>query len=247
MTEHFLELKNVHYAVDGREILRNVSLNIPYGCGITLVGKNNSGKSSLLKLCEGQANPSEGEILLKGASMAGLSYIQLQDYHRSAGTVFEGGALINNLTVYDNVALPLKYHERLPQAEMHSRVQAQLACMQIEQYAGQLPAGVPAEVKVRASFARAFIANPQILFLDEPFALLEPHMLKFILVILKKLKHDGKTVILAAMNTSSFLAAPFYKEIADEVLIINNNTISERGKPEDIRNKLLADDFSFNV
>ena len=134
-----------------------------------ILGASGSGKSLLLKICAGLIIPEEGKVTLGGMDLALAPKERLQDLRAKVGFVFQNSALISNMAIYDNVALPLRYHKKGSEAEVQVRVEEKMALFGVHQdiYCS-IPAQLSLEMHRRAALARAFILDPELLLLDQP-------------------------------------------------------------------------------
>ncbi len=139
-----------------------------------ILGASGSGKSLLLKICAGLIIPEEGKVTLGGMDLALAPKEALQDLRAKIGFVFQNSALISNMAIYDNVALPLRYHKKGSEAEVQVRVEEKMALFGVHQdIYRSIPAQLSLEMHRRAALARAFILDPELLLLDQPTGGLE--------------------------------------------------------------------------
>ena len=155
---------------DGKTVLGGVSFEVLPGSHAALIGPNGSGKTTLLMLLAGVDLPDEGAILLDGLSLACFDYFDLRDHRIMTGYVFEDQGLLTNLSILENVALPLRYHHgsELDDSEIRLRVLALLTELEIDFAASLTPARTNISVRKRALLARALLLNPRLLLIDEP-------------------------------------------------------------------------------
>ena len=174
MMEIALEVRNVFFQIDHRVIFQNLSFSLRRGEALLILGASGSGKSLLLKICAGLIIPEEGKVTLGGMDLALVSKETLQDLRAKVGFVFQNSALISNMAIYDNVALPLRYHMKGNGEEVQARVEEKMSLFGVHQdIYRSIPAQLSLEMHRRAALARAFILDPELLLLDQPTGGLE--------------------------------------------------------------------------
>ncbi len=169
-----IELHNVHKRLDGREILKGLSVKIPKGVNFVLMGPSGTGKSVTLKHVIGIFKPDNGNVFVDGQDVPAMDQKQLMALRKRMGYLFQNGALINWLSVADNVALPLKEHSRITKSEVDDRVHEVLKLVGMDHAAKQGPPDISGGMKLRAGLARALVTNPEYVLYDEPNAGLDP-------------------------------------------------------------------------
>lgn len=170
-----VEVVDVVKAFDGHPVLRGLSFSARKGETLVVMGGSGSGKTVLLRLIAGLLRPDRGRITVFGRSIERLSEEELLPIRRRMGYVFQGAALFDSLTVYENVAYPLREHTRLPEREIRDRVLQSLTRVGLDgQVLSLLPAELSGGMRRRVGIARALIAEPEIMLFDEPTAGLDP-------------------------------------------------------------------------
>ncbi|MCB9877427.1 MAG: ATP-binding cassette domain-containing protein [Planctomycetes bacterium] len=169
-----IELHDVHKRLGTREILRGLTLKVPKGMNFVLMGPSGTGKSVTLKHVIGIFKPDRGTVHVDGQDVPSMDNQQLMALRKRMGYLFQNGALINWLTVAENVALPLKEHSRLPRSEVDDRVHQVLGMVGMDHAAQQFPPSISGGMKLRAGLARALVTNPEYVLYDEPNAGLDP-------------------------------------------------------------------------
>jgi len=169
-----IELKNVSKRLGGRDILKDLTLTIPKGVNFVLMGPSGTGKSVTLKHVIGIFKPDSGTVHVDGQDVPSMDRKQLMALRKRMGYLFQNGALINWLTVADNVALPLKEHSRLARSEVDDRVHEVLKLVGMDHAGKQGPPDISGGMKLRAGLARALVTNPEYVLYDEPNAGLDP-------------------------------------------------------------------------
>ena len=155
-------------------IFRDLNLRLPQGQALFVLGGSGSGKSLLLRICAGLIFPEEGRVTLAGTELKTAPKEQIQELRFRIGFVFQDSALISNMAIYDNIALPLRYHKECTEEEVRARVGEKMELFGVDRYwEWSLPAALSLEMRKRAALARAFMLEPEFLFLDQPTAGLE--------------------------------------------------------------------------
>ena len=164
-----LEVRNVSFLLDPRVIFQDLNLRLPRGEALFVVGGSGSGKSLLLRICAGLIYPDQGSVTLGGVDLKAASKGEVQDLRARIGFVFQDSALISNMALYDNVALPLRYHKKWTEAEMRTRVEEKLDLFGVDRSLDwSIPALLSLEMRKRAALARALVLEPEYLLLDQP-------------------------------------------------------------------------------
>jgi phospholipid/cholesterol/gamma-HCH transport system ATP-binding protein len=172
-----IRLTDVHKALGGRPVLRGLSLAVPRGKNYVLMGRSGTGKSVTLKHVIGILKPDRGSVQVDGIEVPELDRKGLMDLRRRMGYLFQHGALINWLTVAQNVALPLQEHEReRSKTAVRERVMQVLALVGMDHAADLPPSRISGGMRLRAGLARALVTEPQYVLYDEPNAGLDPIM-----------------------------------------------------------------------
>lgn len=169
-----IELREVHKRLGDREILKGLTLTVPNGMNYVLMGPSGTGKSVTLKHIIGIFRPDRGSVRVDAQEVPAMDRRQLMALRRRMGYLFQNGALINWLTVAENVALPLREHSRLPKREVEERVHEVLRLVGLDHAAAQYPSSISGGMKLRCGLARALVTNPEYVLYDEPNAGLDP-------------------------------------------------------------------------
>ena len=169
-----IELQGVKKRFGNRQILDGMSLTVPQGMNYVLMGPSGSGKSVTLRHIIGIVKPDEGSVRVSGQEVPTMDREQLMALRRRMGYLFQNGALINWLTVAQNVALPLQEHSELSRSEVQDRVQDVLRMVGMQHAADQSPPDISGGMKLRAGLARALVTQPEYVLYDEPNAGLDP-------------------------------------------------------------------------
>lgn len=169
-----IELKDVHKVFNGLRVHRGINLSIKEGEIVSLIGSSGSGKTVLLKEVIGLLRPDKGAIFVMGRNVAALNEKSLLEIRKNVGLVFQGSALFDSLTVFDNIAYPLREHLRLGKKEIRERVAETLHLVGLDGVEGKMPAELSGGMKKRVAVARAIATNPKIMLYDEPNTGVDP-------------------------------------------------------------------------
>lgn len=222
-------LRDVCMAYDERPVFDGLSCEFARGRISVILGGSGSGKSTLLRLVGGLVQPSSGRVEVAGEDLTRLSEKELFVLRARLGMLFQGGALLDSLTVYDNLALPLREHSRTSEEEIARRVHEQLAAVGLEEVDDLLPGQLSGGMLRRAALARAMILRPEILLCDEPFSGLDPLSLKRIEALLTGINRRlGTTLLIVSHHIASTV------RLADRVLLLLPDR-SVSGSPEELR------------
>lgn len=171
-----IKLVNVEKAFGKQHVLRGVTLEIPKGKLTTIIGRSGEGKSVLLKHIIGLLQPDRGEVWVDGMEISRLRGKALNDVRKQFAMLFQGAALFDSLTVFDNVAFPLREKLRLPERKVRERVNEKLERVGLAGMGHKFPAELSGGMKKRVGLARALVMEPEIILFDEPTTGLDPLM-----------------------------------------------------------------------
>jgi polar amino acid transport system ATP-binding protein len=222
-----VECVGVTKAFGDREVLRGVSLAVPEHGAVALIGASGSGKSTLLRCIDLLEEIDDGDVLLDGEVITDPS-VRPDRVRKRLGMVFQGFNLFPHLSVMENIVLaPLKAHGT-PRAEAEARARELLARFGLEDRADTRPDRLSGGQQQRVAIIRALATQPRALLLDEVTSALDPELVGEVLALVRDLKADGMTMILATHEMS------FAAEVADEICFLHEGLIVERGVPERI-------------
>jgi phospholipid/cholesterol/gamma-HCH transport system ATP-binding protein len=211
-------------------VLRGVSLAVPRGKVTALMGASGGGKTTALRLIGGQQRAQQGQVLLGGQDVGAMSEAQLYAARRRMGMLFQFGALFTDLSVFENVAFPLREHTRLSDALIRDVVLMKLGAVGLRGARDLMPAQVSGGMARRVALARAIALDPELVMYDEPFAGLDPISLGTAARLIRKLNDAlGITSIVVSHDVAeTFL-------IADQVIILADGQVRARGTPAEVR------------
>lgn len=225
-----LEIQNVHKFFEGQHVLRGINLKIAQGEILVIIGRSGEGKSVLLKHLMGLLKPDDGQILVGGVEITGLRGRHLDRLRERFGVVFQGGALFDSLTAFDNVAFPLREKTRLPEEVIREKCLTLLKHVGLADVGHKYPAEVSGGMKKRVALARALTMDPEIVLFDEPTTGLDPIMVNAIhRLILDLHRRIGFTAILVSHEIPEIFG------IADRVAMLHRGIIIEEGSPDAIQ------------
>lgn len=174
MGEIAIRLHDVHKAFAGKPVLRGVELEVRRGETLAVLGSSGSGKSVTLKTVNGLLRPDSGRVEALGVRVDTLSEKQLQPVRRRVSYLFQGGALFDSMSVFDNVAFPLREHQRPGEDELRRRVAELLELVQLGGTEELMPSELSGGMRKRAALARALALQPEVIMYDEPTTGLDP-------------------------------------------------------------------------
>jgi phospholipid/cholesterol/gamma-HCH transport system ATP-binding protein len=235
-----VELKDVSFGYGERRVLDGVTLSVPRGKVTALMGASGGGKTTVLRLIGGQIKAQSGGVWLHGAQAAGrpidiggLDTEGLYDARRRMGMLFQFGALFTDLSVFDNVAFPLREHTQLPESLIRDIVLMKLNAVGLRGARDLMPSQVSGGMARRIALARAIALDPELVMYDEPFAGLDPISLGTAARLIRQL---NDTMGLTSIVVSHDLEETFH--IADQVIVLANGKIAAQGSPEEVRGSL---------
>lgn len=225
-----IELCDLTKMLSGRPVLDGVNLTIMKGETMSVIGGSGAGKSVTLKHIVGLMTPDRGSVKVDGTDITHTNHGSLEQARRKIGYCFQGSALLNSLSVFENVALPLRENERLGEAEIRRRVDEKLALVGLADAGGKLPAEISGGMKKRVGLARAIIRNPAIILYDEPTAGLDPVMGSAIndLILDMQKKLEVTSVLVTHDMTSAF-------RVSNRIAMLLKGRIVKIGTPDEFR------------
>jgi phospholipid/cholesterol/gamma-HCH transport system ATP-binding protein len=210
-----VRFEDVHMAFEGRAVLRGLSCGFPRGKISVILGGSGSGKTTVLRLIGGLVHPQRGRIVVAGHDISELSEIKMYTVRKKLGMMFQGGALLNSLTIFDNLAFPLREHTSLREAQIADEVHRQLAEVGLAGVDHLLPGQLSGGMIKRAALARAIITKPEILLCDEPFSGLDPISVKRIEALLNRVNQQLSITMLVSSHH-----IPSTMRMADQVVLL---------------------------
>ena len=225
-----IELCDLTKSLGGHKVLDGVSLSILKGETMCVIGGSGAGKSVTLKHIVGLIKPDRGSVRIDGVDVTRSRNGVLEAARKKIGFCFQGSALLNSMTVFENVALPLREHEKASEAEIGTRVREKLSLVGLGDAGQKYPSEISGGMKKRAGLARAIIRNPEIILYDEPTSGLDPVIASTINdLILDMQKKLGVTSVLVTHDMSSAL------RVSNRIAMLLQGKIIKVGPPEEFR------------
>lgn len=223
-----IRIENLHKSFDGHAVLKGVDLKIPKGEVVALIGGSGSGKSVLIKHVAGLLTPDSGRVIVDGKDIAVLKGKERVALRSRLGFLFQGGALFDSMTVYENVAFPLKEKLRLSEKRIEVRVLEELENVGLSGSEHKFPSQISGGMAKRAALARALVTDPEIMLFDEPTTGLDPvtglNIIRLIDACRKRLHFTGIIVT---------HAVPRAFAIVDKVVMLHEGRVKLQGRPKD--------------
>ena len=225
-----VEIRNLGYAVNGRPVFAGLDLEIPRGRITAIMGPSGTGKTTLLRLITGQVAADDGSIVVAGKDMRAVRRAELYVLRRRMGMLFQNGALLTDLSVFENVAFPLREHTDLPERLIRQLVLTKLQAVGLRGAAQLMPAELSGGMSRRVALARAIVMDPEILIYDEPFVGLDPISLGVILRLIRRLNDAlGITSIVVSHDVQQI------STVADVVFLLSGGKVVARGTPQQLQ------------
>lgn len=235
---YFLEFEGIILKRDDTILLNNISFQLRTGEFLVVAGSDIGGKTSLLKSCIGLINPDKGVVKINGRHLKDFSYQELQKFRQKTGFVFQDGVLLSNLTVSENIALPLRYYSKLTDKAIDKTAREYIGALNLKAYADERPAGLSAEIKLLTNLARALVVEPDLLLLDELFASLTKNNIVAVIDYLKAIKDKRRMTCLATTNTVNLISSFPEEPLIDSLMVIESDGVVEIGNCQAVREKL---------
>ncbi len=229
-----IEVRGVWKSFDHHEVLRGVSLTLPKGTTLAVMGGSGVGKTVLLRLCAGLRRPDAGEIRLFGHPIENLREEAMLPLRRRTGFVFQGAALFDSLSVFENVAYPLREHTRWSEGEITDRVHRFLSLVGLPGIDSLLPAELSGGMKKRVGIARALVFEPEVVFFDEPTAGLDPTNARVVGELIAQLRSGVCDTAIVVTHDVEFADM-----VADHMAILHEGRFVVTGTPEQIHRSTL--------
>ncbi len=225
-----IEIKNVHKRLDGLEVLRGIDLEVKGGEILVIIGGSGMGKTVLLKHILGFLRPDSGDILVDGVSIPGCRPADLYRIRKTFGVVFQSPALLQSLSVEENISLPLTEHTDYPPEKIARIVRDRLHLVKLFDVEKKFPSQLSGGMQKRVSLARALVMDPAVMLFDEPATGLDPILTATIGQLIVDLhRRIGFTAIAVTHNMD------FAYQIAHRIAMLYQGKIVARGTPEEIR------------
>ncbi len=225
-----ISIQSLSFLRGSKSIFNDISITIPKGKITAIMGPSGTGKTTLLKLIGAQLKPERGSIEIDGENVFALSKKKLYALRKKMGMLFQSGALLSDLSVFDNVAFPLRENTRLPKELIHHLVLMRLESVGLRGAKDLMPAQLSGGMARRVALARALIMDPMMIMYDEPFTGQDPISMGVLVNLIKTVNDAiGLTSIIVSHDVEeTFL-------IADLVYLISDGKVVEKGTPDELR------------
>lgn len=229
-TPALVRISNLHFSYGARAILDGVSLDVPRGKVTAIMGASGGDKTTILRLISGQNKPPAGSIFFDGADIGALDHKGLYALRRRMGMLFQFGALFTDLSVFENVAFPLREHARLPEELLGDIVLMKLNAVGLRGARHLMPSEISGGMARRVALARAIALDPELVMYDEPFAGLDPISLGTAAQLIRRL---NDALGITSLVVSHDVAETFL--IADHIVVLADGQVAAQGTPDEVR------------
>jgi phospholipid/cholesterol/gamma-HCH transport system ATP-binding protein len=226
----FIQLEHLHKAFDGKQVLRDMSIDVERGESLVIVGGSGTGKSVTLKHIIGLLKPDKGRVLIDGYDITAMREVELNKFRRRFGMAFQEGALFDSMSVLENIAFPLRRHTKMTEKEIRARVAECLEDVHLHGVEKKRPSELSGGMRRRVGFARAISLKPEILLFDEPTTGLDPVISDVIAELIEEM--DVKLGVTTITITHDMKVA---FKIADRVAMLYQGQIIEQGTAEEFQ------------
>jgi phospholipid/cholesterol/gamma-HCH transport system ATP-binding protein len=225
-----ISVRDLYKSFGGKPVLSGVNLDVDEGTTCVILGGSGSGKTVLMKHIIGLLKPDSGQVFVDGEDVVPLGDLEMERVRRKFGMVFQGAALFDSMTVYENVAFPLREHEKLSEAEMRQRVEEKLAIVGLHDVADRYPADLSGGMRKRVGLARAIVRDPKIVLYDEPTTGLDPITTDYVddMILTAKAKLGVTSLVISHDVASAF-------KVADQIAFLAEGKIVAHAPPAEVR------------
>jgi len=225
-----VDMKNVSLRYGSRTILDSIDIEIPRGKVTTIMGPSGTGKTTALRIIGGQLEPNEGTVIVDGQEVTKLKRRELFELRKRMGMMFQTGALFTDLSVFENVAFPLREHTELSESMIRDIVIMKLHAVGLRGARDLMPSELSGGMARRVALARAIVLDPMMIMYDEPFTGQDPITVGVIMQLIRKLNDSlGLTSVIVSHDVAEV------SSISDRLYIISNGKVMESGSPNDLR------------
>lgn len=234
MTDNIVEINNLSFGYGHRALHKDINMRFPRGKVVAIMGGSGSGKTTLLRLIGGQLRPTQGEVRVHGQVVHQLGRTGIYQMRRKMGMLFQFGALFTDLSVFDNVAFPMREHTHLPESVIRDLVLLKLNAVGLRGAHKLMPSELSGGMSRRVALARAVALDPEIIMYDEPFAGLDPISMGVIVNLIRSLNDAlGATSIVVTHDVHEAFS------FVDYVYFVSAGKVEAEGTPEDLRKSEL--------
>jgi phospholipid/cholesterol/gamma-HCH transport system ATP-binding protein len=225
-----IDVQDVHYAIGTHKVFSGLNVRVTAGSITAIMGPSGTGKTTLLRLIMGQIQPQAGRIHAFGQDVAALKRPQLYALRQRVGLLFQNGALLTGMSVFENVAFPVREHARLPEPVLRELVLMKLQAVGLRGAAELMPSELSGGMARRVALARAIVMDPEVLLYDEPFVGLDPISKGVILRLIQSLNRT--------LHITSILVSHDVQEIsaiADRTYLLSGGAVVAEGSPAELK------------
>ncbi len=229
-TDIVVDIEDVRLALGGRPVLKGISLKVPRGKIVAIMGGSGCGKTTLLNLIGGRLRPDAGRVIVDGQSVPDLDTPQLFELRKRMALLFQTGALFTDLSVFENVAFPIREHTRLPESLLRTVVLMKLETVGLRGARDLMPSELSGGMARRVALARAIVLEPMMIMYDEPFTGLDPISKGVIAKLIRELNRSlGITSIVVSHDVAETCA------ISDYAYLVGDGRIMGQGTPAEVQ------------
>ncbi len=227
--DNLVKIRGLHFARGSSKIFTGVDIDIPRGKITAIMGPSGTGKTTLLKLIGGQIKPQQGTIHFHGENIPSMRTRKLYEVRKKMGMLFQSGALLTDMSVYDNIAFPLREHTQLPEVMIRDLVIMKLQAVGLRGARHLMPSELSGGMARRAALARAIALDPEMILYDEPFTGQDPISMGVLVQLIRSMNEAlGLTSVIVSHDIEETMA------IADKVYIISQGKVVGHGSPDEI-------------
>jgi phospholipid/cholesterol/gamma-HCH transport system ATP-binding protein len=225
-----ISVKELYRAFGAHRVLTGVNLDVDEGTTTVILGGSGSGKTVLMKHIIGLLKPDSGQVFVDGEDVVPLDDRELERVRRKFGMVFQGSALFDSMTVYENVSFPLREHSRLSEADIRKKVAEKLSIVGLEDVEDRYPADLSGGMRKRVGLARAIVRDPKIVLYDEPTTGLDPITTDYVdeMILTAKEKLGVTSLVISHDVASAF-------KVADQIAFLSDGKIVAHAPPAELR------------
>jgi len=228
--ENLVEISGLEFSYGPRKLLKGLNLRIPRGKVVAILGASGSGKSTLLRIIGGQATPDRGKVMVDGQNVPELGTRELYALRRRMGMMFQAGGLFTDMSVYENIAFPVReHHGDLAESVLRRIVLMKLQAVGLRGTHAMAPTELSGGMSRRVALARAIAADPMLAMYDEPFGGLDPISINVIANLIRQLNDAlGATSIVVSYDVSEAV------KLVDYIYVIAGGVVAGEGTPEEV-------------
>jgi phospholipid/cholesterol/gamma-HCH transport system ATP-binding protein len=225
-----IQIENVHKTFGDNHVLNGIDLDVEEGTTLVILGGSGSGKTVLMKHMIGLLKPESGRVLVEGEDIVPMSGQELARIRTKFGMVFQAAALFDSMSVYENVAFPLREHARMKEEEVRAKVREKLGIVGLKNVEDKFPADLSGGMRKRVGLARAIILDPKIVLYDEPTTGLDPITTEYVDDMIGDARRElGVTSVVISHDVASSF------KVADQIAFLYQGRIVELGPPNQLR------------